>query len=92
ADVVRVLNDYTTFSSDENRFGQDERRTSNPISSTILNMDPPRHRQLRTLVSQAFTPRMVAHMDSRITEITNSLLDQVSGTHTQASMYNLCIH
>ncbi|HEX4206825.1 MAG TPA: cytochrome P450, partial [Ktedonobacteraceae bacterium] len=47
ADVVRVLNDYTTFSSDENRFGQDERRTSNPISSTILNMDPPRHRQLR---------------------------------------------
>jgi cytochrome P450 len=76
ADVVRVLNDYTTFSSDENRFGPAE-RDSNPLNSTILNMDPPRHRQLRSLVSQAFTPRMVAHMESRITEITNSLLDQV---------------
>ncbi|GHO57809.1 cytochrome P450 [Ktedonobacter robiniae] len=40
-------------------------------------MDPPRHRQLRQLVSQAFTPRMVAHIESRITEITNGLLDQV---------------
>ncbi|GCE46362.1 cytochrome P450 [Thermosporothrix hazakensis] len=48
-----------------------------PISSSIVRMDPPRHHQLRRLVSQAFTPRRVAQMDARITEITNSLLDQV---------------
>ncbi len=41
-------------------------------------MDPPRHRQLRNLVSQAFTPRMVAQMELRISEITNGLLDQVA--------------
>jgi cytochrome P450 len=77
ADVARVLSDYATFSSDESRYVPAEYRDSNPISSSILRMDPPRHRQLRHLVSQAFTPRMVAQMESRIKEITNGLLDKV---------------
>jgi cytochrome P450 len=77
ADVARVLSDYATFSSDENRYAPAAHRDSNPINSSILRMDPPRHRQLRHLVSQAFTPRIVAHMESRIQEITNGLLDQV---------------
>jgi len=76
-DVARVLNDHATFSSEQNRFVPAEYRDSNPINSSILRMDPPRHRQLRNLVSQAFTPRMVAQMESRIKEITSGLLDQV---------------
>src|SRR5207245_7166780 len=51
---------------------------AHPIGSVILHMDPPRHRQLRNLVSQAFTPRMVAQMEPRITAITNELLDHVT--------------
>ncbi len=78
ADVARVLSEYTIFSSDENRFLPAEQRDSSPISSSILRMDPPRHRQLRHLVSQAFTPRMVAQMEARIQEITHGLLDQVT--------------
>jgi cytochrome P450 len=58
ADVARVLSDYATFSSDESRYMQAEHRDTSPITSSILRMDPPRHRQLRNLVSQAFTPRM----------------------------------
>jgi cytochrome P450 len=77
ADVARVLSDYTTFSSDESRYESPESRDTSPISSSILRMDPPRHRQLRSLVSQAFTPRMVTQMESRIKEITSGLLDQV---------------
>src|ERR1700753_497101 len=77
ADVARVLSDYTTFSSDENRYLPAEQRDNSPINSSILRMDPPRHRQLRRLVSQAFTPRMVTQMESRIKEITSGLLDQV---------------
>lgn len=77
ADVARVMSDYATFSSDENRYAPPEWRDNSPISSSILRMDPPRHRQLRNLVSQAFTPRMVAHMEPRIQEITNELLDRV---------------
>lgn len=76
-DVARVLSDYATFSSDENRYVDAEHRDNSPISSSILRMDPPRHRQLRHLVSQAFTPRMVAQMETRIQEITNELLNQV---------------
>ncbi|GHO82003.1 cytochrome P450 [Dictyobacter formicarum] len=76
-DVARLLSDHATFSSDQNRFVPAEYRDSSPLSSSILRMDPPRHRQLRQLVSQAFTLRMVAQMESRIKEITSGLLDQV---------------
>jgi cytochrome P450 len=58
-DVARVLNDHATFSSDQNRFLPAEYRDSSPISSSILRMDPPRHRKYRHLVSQAFTPHML---------------------------------
>ncbi len=78
ADVVRILSDHTTFSSDVSQYSQSENYDNGPIGSSILRMDPPRHRQLRSLVTQAFTPRMVAQMESRIKEITNGLLDQVA--------------
>jgi cytochrome P450 len=76
-DVTRVLNDHATFSSEQNRFVPAEYRDVSPISSSIVRMDPPRHRKLRNLVSQAFTPRMVAQMESRIKEITSGLLEGV---------------
>jgi cytochrome P450 len=76
-DVARVISDHATFSSDQNRFVPVEYRDSSPISASIVRMDPPRHRKLRQLVSQAFTPRMVAQMESRIKEITSELLDPV---------------
>ncbi len=76
ADVARVLSDYATFSSSIQPMegGQPQ----SPLNVSILRMDPPRHHQLRSLVSQAFTPRMVAQMEPRIKEITNELLDQVA--------------
>jgi cytochrome P450 len=79
ADVAHVLSDYTTFSSDGQRI-QDAAGyagEADPILSSIVRMDPPRHRHLRNLVSQAFTPRMVAQLEPRITAITNELLDHV---------------
>ncbi len=78
ADVARVLSDHATFSSDESRYAPAEFRDNSPISSSILRMDPPRHRQLRNLVSQGFTPRMVAQMEPRIKEITSELIDKVA--------------
>src|SRR5947209_6914793 len=77
ADVARVLSEYATFSSDGQRMAQFEGE-ADPIESSILRMDPPRHRQLRNLVSQAFTPRMVAQLEPRITAITNDLLDHAA--------------
>ena len=72
ADVSRVLTEYATFSSAS--FEND----SDPIGSSIIQMDPPRHRQLRNIVTQAFTPRMVAQLEPRINAITHELLDNVA--------------
>lgn len=41
----------------------------------FVRMDPPRHRMLRGLVSQAFTPRVVAGLEPRIANVTHELLD-----------------
>ena len=68
-EVLRVLSDYAVFSS---AFGG-----QGPLGSSLISMDPPRHRQLRNLVTQAFTPRAVAQLSGRITAIVNDLLDRV---------------
>ena len=75
-DVQRVLSDYTSFSS---VFGGGGER-HDPLGSSLISMDPPRHRQLRNLVTQAFTPRSVAQLSERITAIVNQLLEQVAAT------------
>jgi cytochrome P450 len=74
ADVQRVLSEYATFSS--NRMGGQE--AQHPLSASLISMDPPRHRQLRNLVSQAFTPRAVAALEPRIAQIVDELLDAVT--------------
>jgi cytochrome P450 len=60
--VQRVLSDHQRFSSE---FG----------NMSLLNTDPPRHRQLRNLVTQAFTPRAVEALRPRIAGIVEELLD-----------------
>ncbi len=75
-DVQRVLSDYTSFSSAFGGGGQ----SHDPLGSSLVSMDPPRHRQLRNLVTQAFTPRGVAQLSERITAIVNERLDYVANT------------
>jgi len=74
-EASRVLTDYATFSS-EARQASGEREQS-PFAASMIAADPPRHRQLRGLVSQAFTPRAIAALAPRITAITQELLDAV---------------
>jgi cholest-4-en-3-one 26-monooxygenase len=47
------------------------------IQSIMLNMDPPRHRQYRTLVNQAFTPRMIGNLHGRIRAMVEQIIDDV---------------
>jgi cytochrome P450 len=72
-DVQKVLTDYSLFSSQY--MGEQQ-----PIAMSIINTDPPRHRQLRSLVTQAFTPRRIAQLEPRITQIVNELLDRVQSS------------
>lgn len=47
------------------------------FSQNMLGADPPNHTRLRTLVSKAFTPRMIERLRPRIQQITDDLLDAV---------------
>jgi cytochrome P450 len=71
ADVLTVLNDYSRFSSRAFAF------SGGIFRDTLIAKDPPDHRKLRNLVNQAFTPRAVARLSERITQLTQELLDQV---------------
>lgn len=51
-----------------------------PVARHMLVSDPPDHTRLRKLVSKAFTPRAVARLRPRIEQITDRLLDAMSGT------------
>lgn len=73
--VQRALSDHTHFSS--NFSGEHD--PDNPIGASLISTDPPRHRDLRALVSQAFTPRMIERLSPRIQEIASALLDAVAG-------------
>jgi cytochrome P450 len=79
-DVARILADPATFSSDTTAaFNLPQPDFDLFDKGNIVTKDPPRHRKLRMLVSQVFTPRVVAGLAPRISQITTSLLDAVDG-------------
>ena len=50
-------------------------RFAGPLADHMLNRDPPDHTRLRTLVSQAFTPRRIEQLRGRIQGVCDELLD-----------------
>ncbi|MEV6430742.1 cytochrome P450 [Nocardia sp. NPDC051463] len=58
---------------------KDAVRQSKP---SFLFLDPPDHTRLRRLVSKAFTPRVVAQLEPRISAIVDDTLDRVAETGT----------
>lgn len=75
-DVKAVLTHHEVFSSQGSESAQE------PIDSSVLRTDPPKHRQLRMLVSQAFTPRVIEGLVPQISAVTQSLLDQAEAKGT----------
>jgi cytochrome P450 len=71
-EVQQVLSDHANFSNTIIGGGDPQ----NPIAASMIANDPPRHRQLRGLVTQAFTPRTVSQLSERISEIVQELLDK----------------
>jgi cytochrome P450 len=68
--VRRALVDHDAFSSDLSYVPGH----SNP-GEWFIFFDPPRHTKLRSLISRAFTPRVVANLEPRIRELSRQLLD-----------------
>ncbi|MEF3303097.1 cytochrome P450 [Paenibacillus sp. GYB003] len=70
-DVKTVFADYERFSSKMREPTPEE-----PIDASILRKDPPDHRKLRALVSQAFTPKAVEALAPLVRSVTDRLLDE----------------
>jgi cytochrome P450 len=66
-DVQQVLLDSATFSSEKSQPGD--------LPFALGKSDPPRHRQLRGLVSKAFTPRRIEELTPRLIQIVDELLE-----------------
>ena len=66
-DVQKVLLDHADYSM--------KQTMPENFPSTLGKADPPRHRQLRSLVSKAFTPRSIEELTPRLVEIIDGLLD-----------------
>ncbi len=76
-DLVHYLaSEHEIFSSDQTRVRSVEE--GELVAQNLLTTDPPRHNQLRSLVSQAFTPKAIAQLAPRIEAITHDLLDAVA--------------
>ncbi|MEI6136016.1 MAG: cytochrome P450 [Chloroflexota bacterium] len=83
-DVLAVMRDYQTFSSDARNAGGQiaaalaEQAANSPLGETrsLLASDPPEHAFLRSIVNRAFTPRSVELLRPRMEEIAQSLLDE----------------
>jgi cytochrome P450 len=78
ADVLAGLRDTERFT---NTHGVSvEPSASHPaahLAMSFLGMDPPRHTQMRALVSRGFTPRRVAALEPRVREMAVTALERM---------------
>ena len=77
SDITKALFDPAGFSSDFSGLAPSQEDIDLFVKGDFTGIDPPRHRKLRNLASQAFTPRTVAAMEPRVSAILDDLLDQV---------------
>jgi cholest-4-en-3-one 26-monooxygenase len=78
ADVVYVSRNPELFSSYEKTAMVDEFPQANIDQQRLLmlNQDPPQHTRTRGLVNRGFTPRMIAHLEERIQDVCDEIVDQ----------------
>ena len=70
----RILRDPRASSARERSLLVPPEIADRERTRSFLSLDPPDHTRLRRLVAKAFTPRVVATLTPRITEITHDLL------------------
>jgi cytochrome P450 len=70
-DVRAAIDDWATFSSSG---GITLERGSDGVEPMLIEMDPPRHTELRSLVSRAFTPRRIADLEAPTRALADELV------------------
>jgi cytochrome P450 len=86
-DVVSVLRNPQAFSSKAlHALVTPPWLPPTPALSTPIMMDPPEHTRIRTLMSRAFEPRVIAQLESRIRAIVREDLVDRLGAHEQVDV------
>lgn len=78
-DVVSVLKD-PRFSKDYTQAYPWVPRSIRAMFRNLLTLDPPDHTRLRSLVQEAFTPRMIEELRQRIQSVCNDLVDRAGSS------------
>lgn len=77
ADVWTAVHDPLTYSSEQGIVVDSSTESASDFLPMIITQDPPRHDELRSLVSRAFTPKRMAAMDTRVVEVARDLLTEI---------------
>ncbi|MCX5044874.1 cytochrome P450 [Aldersonia sp. NBC_00410] len=77
ADVAVAFKDFETFSSADGITLADFQEDRPPQTPSIIMMDPPDHRQLRSLVNKVFTPRAIGAQEPLVRQLIGHYLSQV---------------
>jgi cytochrome P450 len=73
-DVQAILRDPETWSNQFPLVRQLGRAAGDEPPASMLGSDPPEHTRLRSLVSKAFTPRIVQRLEPRMRQIADELV------------------
>ncbi|MBV8347434.1 MAG: cytochrome P450 [Mycolicibacterium sp.] len=77
-DVAAAFKDFETYSSAHGVDLAMIRRGVPPEQRSIIFMDPPEHRHMRTLVNKVFTPRAIGALRPMVTEVIDQFLAAVN--------------
>lgn len=72
--------DVRAAATDDWLFSSEQTSISTGLLPMLVNLDPPRHDQLRNLLSKAFTPRRIANLEAEIRRIARELVDPIAAS------------
>jgi cytochrome P450 len=75
-DVAAAFKDFETFSSADGITLADFQEDRPPQAPSIIMMDPPDHRQLRSLVNKVFTPRAIHAQEPLVRRLVSHYLSE----------------
>jgi cytochrome P450 len=80
SDVAAAFKDYQTYSSARGiDLGMVKNDDLPDEAKSIIFMDPPEHRRMRSLVNKVFTPRAITALKDTVTDLIEHYLSQVDG-------------
>jgi cytochrome P450 len=79
ADVAAAFKDFETYSSAQGvDLAMIKRGGVPPEQKSIIFMDPPEHRQMRSLVNKVFTPRAIGALKPMVSDVIEQFLSAVN--------------